>query len=368
MRSSIGNHLQMTIYGESHGVECGVILSGIPAGILIDYTLINYQMYLRKPAGKISTSRVEKDEVIIKSGIFNGYTTGAPLIITIANKQQHSQDYQASKYIARPSHADYSAFKKYRGFNDYRGGGHFSGRLTAPLVAAGAICKQLLNSKGIIVASHLKKIGEICDKEFNVANLIWEQEYLNKQKFAVLDEKIKKQMQQLIETVATNNDSIGGVIETVVTGLPAGVGEPYFDSIESMLSHAIFSIGGVKGIEFGSGFSLSEQLGSLANDECYYQDNEVHYQTNHSGGINGGISNGNYLLFKTAIKPTPSIGLSQTTIDFKNKQTIDYTINGRHDPCIVHRARVVVDSMCAFVLCDLLLMQFKDEYFCGDQR
>ncbi|MCF0110719.1 MAG: chorismate synthase, partial [Erysipelotrichaceae bacterium] len=253
---------------------------------------------------------------------------------------------------ARPSHADYVAYEKYHGANDPRGGGHFSGRLTTGIVAAGSIAMAQLRKKGIAVGSHILQLDTIRDDEFTDYDR--DLELLNTKWFAVLNEEAERKMTGRIEQARADRDSVGGILETVITGLPVGVGEPYFDSLESVLSHAVFSIGGVKGIEFGSGFAFATMPGSVANDAMHYENGTVVCDTNHNGGINGGISNGMPVVFRSVFKPTPSIFRPQNTIDYRNHTDTVLNLEGRHDPCIIHRARVVVDSMTAIVLWDLL--------------
>lgn len=355
MRNTFGNNLTITLFGESHGEAVGVTIDGLSSGIRIDMDFLNSMMDKRKPKGTISTARKESDTPRIISGVFNGYTTGTPLTIIINNENTVSKDYESTKDLARPSHADYSADKRYLGYQDYRGGGHFSGRLTAPIVAAGAICMMQLETKGIKIASHIKRIGNIEDDNFNFDNIDAEIDKLNSQYFAVLKEESGQLMEQIIEDARRNCDSIGGVIETVVSGFPEGIGEPYFDSVESIISHGLFSIGGIKAVEFGDGIQMSQMNASKANDAFRIKDGKVVTLTNHNGGINGGISNGMPITVRSYIKPTPSIARIQDTINFKTMENETIEIKGRHDPCIVHRIRVVIDSMIAIALCDLLM-------------
>ncbi len=365
MKSIIGNNLQFSLFGESHGPFIGATLNGLPSGIYIDNDFIKKQMNLRKPKGKISTNRVESDEVKIISGVFNNYTTGTPLTFIIENSNQHSKDYTKTATIARPSHADYTANVKYHGYQDYRGGGHFSGRLTAPIVAAGAIIISILKAKEIYIGSHIKKISKIEDENFstNTNEIIKQINKLNNQYFATINDDVNIKMHEVIEEAFNNQDSIGGIIESCILGVPSGVGEPYFHSIESIISQYLFSIGGIKGVEFGSGFEFSNLYGSIANDELIIKDGKVQTSTNHNGGINGGISNGMPIIIKSAIKPTPSIYKEQNTVDFKTNKETTLTINGRHDPCIVHRIRVVIDSVLALAIIDLLIERYGINYF-----
>ena len=351
-----GNNIKLSIFGTSHGPYIGASIDGLPAGIKVNEDSIRKALSLRRPGGKISTARVEQDEFEIISGVFNGYTSGDCLTVIIANSDTRSKDYSELKIKPRPSHADYSANVKYDGFNDYRGGGHFSGRLTAAIVALCAIIRDVLSFKGITVGSHIRSIGEIEDGRLSFKKE--ELDYLNEQYFAVLNEETKDKMIKLIEEARNSQDSVGGIIETAVLGLPCGIGEPYFDSVESRLASLIFSIGGVKGVEFGSGFDISRMYGHEANDEFVYDNGTVITLTNHNGGINGGITNGMPLVVSTAIKPTPSISRVQRTVNLQTGENCELEIHGRHDPCIVHRARIVVDSLICFGLLDLCISEY----------
>ncbi len=361
MKNIFGNNLTITIFGESHGSAVGAVLDGLAAGLAVDEELIKHQLNLRRPFGKISTGRVEKDEFRILSGVFNGRTTGTPLCIVIPNENTDSKNYDDNRFLARPGHADYTAYCKYKGFEDYRGGGHFSGRITAALVAAAAVIIPALKEKGIVIGSHIKSLGAESDRDF--ADITKDITALADKAFAVLDETAAQIMMQQIELAGENGDSLGGVIETAVTGLPVGLGEPWFDTMEGMISHAVFSIPAVKGIQFGAGFDLVQSLGSEFNDEFRIEDGKVATATNNNGGINGGITNGMPVIFRTAVKPTPSIYKRQKTVNFEKMEDTDIQIQGRHDPAIVHRARVVVDSVTALVIADLLTGRYGTEYF-----
>ena len=351
-----GNNIKLSIFGTSHGPYIGASIDGLPAGIKVNEESIRKALSLRRPGGRISTARVEQDEFEIISGVFNGHTSGDCLTVIIANSDTRSKDYSELKIKPRPSHADYSANVKYDGFNDYRGGGHFSGRLTAAIVALCAIIRDVLSFKGITVGSHIRSIGEIEDDRLSFKKE--ELDYLNEQYFAVLNEETKDKMLKLIEEARNSQDSVGGIIETAVLGLPCGIGEPYFDSVESRLASLIFSIGGVKGVEFGSGFDISRMYGHEANDEFAYDNGAVITLTNHNGGINGGITNGMPLVVSTAIKPTSSISRVQRTVNLQTGENCELEIHGRHDPCIVHRARIVVDSLICFGLLDLCISEY----------
>ena len=360
MKNTIGQNVSVTLFGESHGEGIGAVIDGLAAGIEVDESFIENQLDLRRPVGKISTPRSEKDNFKILSGVFEGKTTGTPICIVIPNDNTKSKDYGEIRFKMRPSHADFTANEKYHGFEDYRGGGHFSGRITAGLVAAGAIAINALKKKGIIIGSHISRLGGIADRDFE--NFNEDINALNQMQFAVLDGKKAEEMQDRIMKVRAEGDSVGGVIETAVAGLPAGVGEPWFDTVESMISHAIFAIPAVKGIEFGAGFSIAEMKGSEANDPFRAVEGKIVTETNRNGGINGGITNGMPVIFRTAIKPTPTISKEQNTVDIRDNSNTTLMAHGRHDPCIVHRARVVVDSVTAIVLLDLLSSRFGTDW------
>lgn len=353
MKNTFGNQITVTLFGESHGETIGAVLDGISAGIGIDHAYIQNKLQNRRPFGKISTARVENDPYTIVSGVFNGKTTGAPLTVLIPNENVKSTDYRS--HPLRPSHADLTAMIKYHGYEDFRGGGHFSGRLTAPLVAVGAILQKALEEQGVVIGTHIKRLAAIDDIPFT--NLTDELPLLNQKRFAVLSDEIGDEMIKAVEKAAEEGDSVGGILETAVTGLPAGLGEPFFDSVESLLSHALFSIGGVKGVAFGDGFALADQKGSQANDAFAVENGRIVTKTNHNGGINGGITNGMPIVFTTAVKPTPSIFKEQETVDPATMTPYTLSLKGRHDPAIVHRVRAVVDAMTAIVLADLLAVQ-----------
>lgn len=356
MKNTIGNQFSVTIFGESHGDKIGCVIDGLAPGIKLDLDFIESMMEKRKAKGKISTQRQEGDQLQIVSGYFEGYTTGTPLTILIENTNTRSTDYTKTKNRLRPSHADYTADVKYEGYQDYRGGGHFSGRLTAPLVAAGAIAMQVLKSKGIEIGTHICNLNGILDYSFSEEEevLAKQIESCNQKDFAVLDDIIANVMKMRIEQAAQEGDSVGGILESAVLNFPAGIGEPMFDSIESKLAHLLFSVPAVKGVEFGIGFNFANLPGSKANDAIYY-DGKVKTRTNSNGGINGGISNGMPIIIRTVVKPTPSIYKTQETIDKETKEAVQLVIQGRHDPAIIHRARVVVDAVIAIGLLDLMM-------------
>lgn len=351
MKNILGTNLTLTLYGESHGAAVGAVLDGLAPGIPVEEDYIRAQLSLRRPVGDISTPRQEPDTFVIDSGVYEGKTTGTPLSIRIPNENVRSGDYSAMQVMARPGHADYTGYIKYAGCNDPRGGGHFSGRITAALVAAGAIVRAALEKKGIVIATHIARLGEVADRAFS--DLPAEAVALNARPFAVLDEAAGERMRVCIREARAAGDSVGGVLETVVLGLPAGVGEPWFSSVESLLAAALFGIPAVKGVEFGDGFAMCGWRGSQANDSFRMQGERVVTTTNHNGGINGGITNGMPVVFRTAVKPTPTIALEQDTVNFVEGQNGTLQGKGRHDPCIVHRARVVADCVTALVLGDL---------------
>ncbi len=361
MKNVIGNEITITLFGESHGIAIGCVIDGLPSGFEIDMERLSFDMNLRRAVGKISTGRTEADQVKILSGVKNGKTEGTPVALLIENTNVRSHDYNAIEEMARPGHADYAAQMRYQGYQDPSGGGHFSGRLTAPLVAAGSICRQMLEQKGILIGSHIQQLHGIHDDAFS-SDIEKDITALNQKTFAVLNDGIGKKMIAEIETAKDQLDSVGGVLETYVLNLPAGIGEPEFDSIESRLSQALFSIPGVKAVGFGDGFGFSDLYGSQANDAFAMQDGKVVTKTNHNGGINGGISNGMPIRFTTAIKPTPSIAQKQQTVNFIKNEETEIEIHGRHDPAIIHRARVVVDSMTAFVLADMLASHYGRQF------
>ncbi len=358
MKSSIGNQFNINIFGESHGSHVGVVINGVCPGIKIDMDFINHQLDLRKPRGRISTARVESDTPIIVSGVFNSYSTGTPICILFENNNTKSKDYAKTKDFMRPSHADYTANEKYMGYQDYRGGGHFSGRLTTPIVAAGAIAKQILASKGIQIASHIHTLGNIVDDAFNETDITSQISHLNNAYFPVINEEKAKAMHKYMEDIAAQGDSCGGILESMVIGMPCGIGEPMFYSIESVLSHLLFSVPALKGVSFGLGFEFAKHTGSIVNDSFYYDNGHVKTKTNNNGGINGGISNGMPICIKSVIKPTPSIFKKQDTINIETHENVSFQIEGRHDPAIIHRARVVLDSMIAIGLLDLLVERY----------
>lgn len=355
--NTFGQQIRLTIYGESHGASIGAVLDGLPAGEAIDWDAVQQEMARRAPGrNAMSTARSEKDAFVIQSGFFNGYTTGTPLCAMIVNGDQHSKDYDQLRHVMRPGHADYSGKIRYSGYNDYRGGGHFSGRITAPLVFAGAVASQILQRRGVTIGSHIQQIGTISDDMFMPAGE--SPDRLTALKSAVLptlNPDTAAAMEQTILAAKNRLDSVGGIVECMAVGIPAGLGNPFFDSVESCLSHMMFSVPAVKGIEFGKGFGFAAMSGSQANDALYYDGDIIKTKTNHNGGINGGITNGMPLLFRVVVKPTPSISQKQDTIDTDTKQNCKLEIKGRHDPCIVQRAVPVIEAAAAWTILDIWL-------------
>lgn len=360
MKNIFGNNITVTLFGESHGDYIGATLDGVAPGIKIDRDYINSKLDLRRPKGKISTARVEGDEFTIVSGEYGGYTTGTPLTILIPNTNKKSGDYKNIMETPRPGHSDYTAECKYHGFQDTRGGGHFSGRITAALVAAGAILGSALEERGIYIGTHISRLHGISDRGF--INYSDDISTLATEHFPVLSKEAKSAMAKEIVEAANMGDSVGGVLESAVIGLPAGVGEPWFDTLESMLAHALFAVPGIKGVEFGLGFGFADCYGSEGNDPYRIKDGEVITSTNNNGGINGGISNGMPIIFRCAVKPTPSIFKEQETVNLSEMKNATIQIAGRHDPAIIHRARAVVDAVAAITLADVLTGRFGTDF------
>lgn len=355
MRNSFGNNFTVTLAGESHGEGITVVIDGVVPGVKIEKEAIEKALYLRRPSGDISTKRQEADDFKILSGVFECYTTGTPITIFIPNTNTKSKDYSATRPFPRPGHADYSGHVKYGGFEDYRGGGHFSGRITAGLVAAGAVADAVLSGYGIRCATHVLACGGVYDRFFNESSYNSDIDFLNSTPFPVLDNEAAEAMREKIREAAEAGDSIGGITETVVTGVDAGIGEPWFDSVEGMISHAVFSVPGIKGIEFGAGFSFAGMTGSRANDAFYMEDGKIKTKTNNNGGINGGITNGMPILFRCAVKPTPSIYKKQQTVNMQTGEDAILQIVGRHDPAIIHRAASVISAVTRIAIVDLIL-------------
>ena len=357
MSSTFGKAIKITLFGESHGPAVGAVVDGLPPGLKIDMGRINAELARRSGLESISTARREPDAVEFLSGEKDGYTQGTPLTIVIRNTSVKTGDYEALGAAARPSHADYTGLVKYLGFADASGGGHFSGRLTAPLVAAGAIIRTALEEKGITIGTHISRLHGISDRAF-ADDPAEDIRLLNGLDFPVLDPEISAEMIKEIETAKAAGDSLGGILETAVCGLDAGFGEPWFDSIESELAHALFSIPAVKGVEFGGGFLLADKTGSQANDELCCRSGKITARSNNGGGADGGISSGMPIVFRSVVKPTPSIARPQRTVDLSTGEETIIEIKGRHDPAIVHRAAPVADAAAAIVIADLIARRF----------
>lgn len=351
-----GEKVKYSIFGESHGDSIGIVIDGIKAGTYIEEEIIKFELKRRAPGGSnIATGRLEDDEFQILSGLFNGKSTGAPICITIKNKDHHSKDYDKIKNLMRPGHGDYTGNIKHNGFNDYRGGGYFSGRITAPLVIAGAISKGILKEKNIVIGSHILSIKGIKDISFNPLGESLETLInLNNMEFPLLNREKEIKMKNIILEAKSDLDSVGGIIECMAINIPVGLGEPFFDSFESNLSKLLFSIPGVKGVEFGMGFDITKEYGSKSNDEFYIEEGKVKTYSNNNGGILGGISSGMPIVFRVAMKPTPSIGKKQRTVDIENGKNDSIEIKGRHDPCIAVRALPVIEAVTAMAILDFI--------------
>lgn len=365
MKNTFGNAVSLTIFGESHGPAVGAVLDGLAAGLPVDEKAIAAAMDLRRARGDgLSTARTEADAVEILSGVLAGHTTGTPITLLIRNGNTRSQDYAKTADLLRPGHADYTAYAKYMGWQDARGGGHFSGRLTAPAVAAGALCQGVLRDLGIMVYTHIAECAGIRDADLPALATLSGRAgpaalpLPEPGHFALLDPNQEEAMQAAIRAAGAAGDSVGGILETVVLGLPAGVGEPWFDSVESELAHLLFSIPACKGVEFGAGFALAGMHGSWANDPFAMRGGHIVTTTNHNGGVNGGITNGMPVVFRTVIKPTPSIYQQQDTVEYFGKKNAKLQIKGRHDPCIVPRAAIVQTALTAFGILDLLTVRY----------
>ena len=357
MSSNFGEKVKITIFGQSHSEAIGVVIDGLPVGEAIDMEQVQQFMERRAPGrNAYSTPRKEGDVPRVVSGLFEGKTCGAPICAIIENTNTRSKDYDKLKDLPRPGHADFTAWVKYDGYNDHRGGGHFSGRLTAPLCFAGAVCKQILERKGIHVGAHILSIKGVKDASFDAvsvdANTL---KTVAAKSFPVQEDAAGEAMQAAIAAAKEQGDSVGGIIECAVTGLPVGVGEPMFDGLESRLAAAVFAIPAVKGVEFGAGFGVADLFGSENNDDFIYNaDGTVETKTNNHGGSLGGISSGMPLVFRAAFKPTPSISKEQDTISISKRENDKLAVVGRHDPCIVPRAVPCVEAAAAVAILDLL--------------
>ncbi len=353
MGNILGKNFKIICFGESHGRCLGIVIDGCPAGLKLVKKDIQVELDKRKPGqSKIASQRKEEDKVEILSGLFQGFTTGAPMCLLVFNKDVQSESYQRFKDLLRPGHADFTAFLKYGAFNDYRGGGRFSGRITASLVMAGAIAKKLLSLLKIEILAQTIEIGKIRAKKLGIDEL---RKNVYKNEVRCADLSAAKEMLREIERVKKEGDSLGGIIEGMVLNLPVGLGEPVFDTLDGEISKALFSIPGVKGVEFGSGFSSSKMSGSQNNDLFSIKQGKIITQTNNAGGILGGISNGMPLVVRVAIKPTASISRPQMTVNIKKMKEEELKVLGRHDPCIVPRAVPVVEAMLAITICDFAL-------------
>ena len=354
-----GTNLRISIFGESHGPAVGVVIDGLPAGEAVDMDALRLQMSRRAPGrDKSSTPRKEADEPEFLSGLLGGRTTGAPLCIVIRNTNTRSGDYANVMQAPRPGHSDYAAYVKYRGCNDVRGGGHFSGRLTSCLCAAGAVCRQILERRGIRIGSHVASVGSARDLPLPSPDIPDELlRRLSETYFPTIGEGVEAQMRAVIEDARMARDSVGGVVEVAVTGLPAGLGGPLFGGVESLFSSILFGIPAVKGVEFGEGFGAASLRGSENNDPfTVAESGEIRTVSNHAGGILGGITSGMPLVFRIAVKPTPSISQPQQSVDLAGRRVTELEVHGRHDPCIVPRAAPVAESAAAVAALELLLL------------
>lgn len=346
MSSLFNGGISVSIFGESHGKGIGVVMDNLPAGEDIDLEQVYAFMARRAPRKDgTSTTRSEKDMPEILSGLYNGKTTGTPLCAVIMNSDQHSADYGNISHIARPAHADYTGYLRYNGANDPRGGGHFSGRITAPLVFAGAVCEQILQHRGVTTGAHIVSIKNVNDERFDPVSVTAQQlEAVKARSFPVLSDKAEEEMRSVINSAREVQDSVGGVVECAAVGVPAGIGSPMMEGLENVISQLVFSIPAVKGIEFGSGFDCTQLFGSENNDPFALKNGEIVTLTNNHGGILGGISSGMPIIFRAAFKPTPSIARPQSSVDFKTLTEEQLVIKGRHDPCVVHRAVPCIEA------------------------
>ena len=368
MKNTFGSNLSLTIFGESHGAAIGAVLDGMAAGVPVEEKALAALMDQRRARGDgLSTARVEADQIRILSGVVQGHTTGTPIALMIENQNTRSGDYAATAALLRPGHADYTAYARYRGFQDARGGGHFSGRITAGLVAGGGIVLGALERAGIRIVTHIAQCAGIDDTPFardDPAALAAQANVLAGRGagFALLDGAVEEPMKAAIRAAGAEGDSVGGLLETAILGLPAGVGEPFFDSVESQLAHAAFAVPAVKGIAFGEGFGFAALRGSQANDPFRVEEGRIVTETNRNAGINGGLTNGMPVVFRTVVKPTPSIYKEQRTVDYTAGENALLSIKGRHDPCIVPRAAVVQTCAAAVAIGDLLTARYGETW------
>ncbi len=359
MSCEFGKNLRVSIFGQSHSEAIGAVIDGLPSGYAVDLAAVQAFADRRRASGAISTERREADTIRVVSGLFEGKTCGAPLCALIENGDVRSADYDEIKFCPRPSHAECTSYEKY-GFRDHRGGGHFSGRLTAPLCAAGGIAKQILNAYGIYAGAHVQRIKDVCDKAFDPVR-VKKEDFAYPCDFPCLDEGAAERMRGVILSAKSECDSVGGVVECAVVGLPAGLGEPNFGGVENVLSSNLFGIPAVKGVEFGNGFAAASLFGSENNDPFEIEDGEVKTAKNDAGGVNGGITNGMPLIFRAAFKPTASVFKEQDSVDLENGVGRRLLIKGRHDPCVAVRAVPVVESVAYLTVLDLLLGAEKDK-------
>ncbi len=356
MSSEFGRLLRISVFGQSHGRAIGVVVDGLPAGEEIDLEELQRFLDRRRPGNSpLSTARRETDVPEFLSGLEGGRTCGAPLCAVIRNADQRSRDYGELADRPRPGHADYAAWVKWKGFADMRGGGHFSGRLTAPLCVAGGIARQILARRGIFVGAHLDSVGGVSDRPFPLWPTAELFEEIAAKPFPVLDDRAGERMREAILAAKEDLDSVGGVIECAAVGLPAGLGEPMFEGVENRLAAALFGIPAVKGVEFGEGFRAAGLRGSENNDPFTVEDGRVRTESNRAGGVLGGITTGMPITMRAAVKPTPSIGKPQKTVSLSAMENAELAIRGRHDPCVAHRAVPVVEAVAAAVLLDMLL-------------
>ncbi|MDD4077536.1 MAG: chorismate synthase [Bacilli bacterium] len=353
--NSFGKYLRITIFGASHEDYIGLTVDGYPAGIFLDENLIREKLQLRRGLVGLTSKRYEEDDYRIISGVFNGITTGAPLTFLVPNCDVDSAPYEERYGLARPSHADYTYYCKYQGSADYRGGGVASGRLTVVLVILGALCEQLITAKNIIIAARLKSLADTTDSDLTLTEATLRT--FNNEKMPVYSASVKNKMLDKITLLQETGDSCGGVVETYIANLPVGLGNPFFDGVESLIAHLIFSIPGVKGIEFGAGFKIATMLGSEANDAMSYESGRLVYHSNHAGGINGGLTNGALIVFSTAFRPTPSISIEQSTVNFINKTNQKIKCTGRHDTVIAIKGLHVVKALAAYSIAELMIKE-----------
>ncbi len=362
MSSEFGTILRISVFGESHGRAVGVTMQGLPAGEAVDQAALEAFLDRRRPGkNALSTARVEPDKPVFLSGLTEGKTNGSPLCAIIENLDARSRDYNELIDKPRPGHADYTAFVKWGGRADMRGGGHFSGRLTAPLCIAGGIAKQILKRRGVFVGAHLSAVAGITDEPFPLHPTRELLENIAAKEIPVIDDKKGSKMRSAILDASRDADSVGGVVECAAIGLPAGLGGPMFDGVENRLSVALFGIPAVKGVEFGDGFSAADMRGSEHNDPfCIGSDGKVTTETNRAGGILGGITTGQPLVLRIAVKPTPSIAKPQRTVSLSKNENVELTVRGRHDPCVAHRAVPVAEAVTALVLLDMILEEKRE--------